>query len=123
MKGRQLTLEEVLNLEDGTKVWVEELNPRYSDWSGIHKRVLDELIAEKDEGIYEIRYLDGLGGDYGIEIYEWIEDELTIPDKIETPYYSYNAIKDMATEICNLRGLDLTDDNIRLIVEEFEEEK
>ena len=24
MKGKQLTLEEVLNLEDGTKVWVED---------------------------------------------------------------------------------------------------
>ena len=25
MKGRQLTLEEVLRLDDGTKIWVEEL--------------------------------------------------------------------------------------------------
>ena len=57
MKGKQLSLQEVLNLEDGSKVWVEELNARYSDWSGIHKRVLDELIAEKDEMVYEINYL------------------------------------------------------------------
>ena len=105
MRGKQLTLEEVLNLEDGSKVWVEELNARNSDWSGIHKRVLDELIAEKDEMIYEIRYLDGLGEDYGIEIYEWIKDD--------TPLHK------MSVEICNLRGLDLTDENIRLIVEEF----
>lgn len=123
MKGRKLSLDEVLKLEDGIKVWVEELNPRYSDWSGIHKRVLDELIAEKDEMIYEIRYLDGLGGDYGIEIYEWVEDELKIPDKIETPYYLYDIIKDMATEICNLRGIDLTEDNIDKITKEFTEEE
>lgn len=105
MKGRKLSLQEVLNLEDGRKVWVEELNARYSDWSGIHKRVLDELIAEKDEMIYEIRYLDGLGEDYGIEIYEWIKDD--------TPLHK------MSVEICNLRGLDLTDDNIEMIIEEF----
>ena len=74
MKGKQLTLEEVLDLEDGSKVWVEELNARYSDWSGIHVRKQDELIAEKDEMVYEINYLDGLGEDYGLEIYEWIEE-------------------------------------------------
>lgn len=30
-----------------------------------------------------------------------------------------DLVNKMAQEICNLRGLDLTDDNIRLIVEEF----
>ena len=108
MKGHKLSLQEVLNLEDGCKVWVEELNPRYSDWSGIHKRVFDELIAEKDEMVYEIRYLDGLGEDYGIEIYEWIDNDSTL-------------ITNLATEICNLRSLDLTDENIEMIIKEFSE--
>lgn len=109
MKGKQLSLQEVLNLEDGSKVWVEELNERYSVWSGVHVRKQDELIAEKDEMVYEINYLDGLGEDYGLEIYEWIEDD--------TPLHK------MAQEICNLRGLDLTDENIESIIEEFMEEK
>jgi hypothetical protein len=34
-------------------------------------------------------------------------------------YYNVSIVNKMAQEICNLRGLDLTDDNIRLIVEEF----
>ena len=122
MKGKQLTLQEVLNLEDGSKVWVEELNARYSDWSGIHKRVLDELIAEKDEMIYEIRYLDGLGEDYGIEIYEWVEDTLTIQDEIETPYYSYEVVESMANEIARHRypnKYEYDDELIESIIEEF----
>ena len=106
MKGKQLSLQEVLKLEDGSKVWVEELNTRYSDWSGIHKRVLDELIAEKDEMVYELKYLDDLGEDYGIEIYEWIDSDSTL-------------IYNLATEICNLRSLDLTDENIEMIIKEF----
>ena len=109
MKGKQLSLQEVLNLEDGSKVWVEELNERYKDWSGIHKRVLDKLIAEKDGMVYEIRYLDVRRKDCGIEVYEWIEDK--------TPLHN------MSVEICNLLGLDLTDENIEVIIKEFMEEK
>ena len=105
-----------------------------ADWSNCSKRALDELIAEKDEMIYEIRYLDGLGEDYGIEIYEWVDAShmlsgftqqgLTIDDNSIIIRRDYNNImSDMATEICNLRGLDLTDDNIDKIMKEFKEEK
>ena len=66
--------------------------------------------------------LDDSEFDDDMEFYEWI-DELCIPDKVETPYYSYNIIKDMATEICNLRGINLTDDNIDKIMKEFVEVK
>ena len=76
---------------------------------------------EKDEAYcfddIELYYKDEL------EFYEWIEDELAIPDQIEEPYYSNNIVNKLSVEICNLRGLDLTDENIRLIVEEFMEEK
>jgi hypothetical protein len=42
------------------------------------------------------------------------------PKEIISTYKSVSEIMEsMIVEICNLRGLDLTDDNIRLIVEEF----
>ena len=119
MKGRKLSLQEVLNLEDGCKVWVEEL--RDSDMSAMH--IIDGNYLndeEKDEAYcfddIELYYMDEL------EFYEWIED-LVIPDKIETPYYSESVIHNLAKEICNLRSLDLTDENIKMIIEEFMEEK
>lgn len=43
-----------------------------------------------------------------VEFYEWI--------------YPTVIIK-LAQEICNLRGLDLTDENVEMIVKEFDEEK
>lgn len=104
MKGKQLTLQEVLNLEDGSKVWVEELKD--SNMSALHIVDGNYLNEEEKDEAYcfddiELYYMDEL------EFYEWIEEE-TILTK-------------MAQEICNLRGLDLTDDNIELVVEEFEE--
>ena len=116
MKGKKLSLEEVLNLEDGSKVWVEELNDiKMSALHIVDGNYLND--EEKDEAYcfddIELHYMDEL------EFYEWIEDELIIPDKIETPYYSDSIVHKLSEEICNLRGLDLTDDNIRLIVEEF----
>lgn len=102
MKGRELSLEEVLNLEDGTKVWVEELNDiKMSALHIVDGNYLND--EEKDEAYcfddIELYYMDEL------EFYEWIEEE--------TP------LNKMSVEICKLRGLGLTDDNIRLIVEEF----
>ena len=70
---------------------------------------------EKDEAYcfdnIELYYMDDL------EFYEWIEEEAK---EIKVSYKSMSEIVDsMAQEICNLRSMDLTDDNIRLIIEEF----
>ena len=114
MKGRKLTLEEVLNLEDGDKVWVED-DDEGDKQVGTIRKEYNGLELMEDSWFY----LDDLPDEEYVRFYEWIEDKLTIPDQIETPYYSENIVNKMSVEICNLRGLDLTDDNIRLIVEEF----
>ena len=102
MKGKQLSLQEVLNLEDGSKVWVEELKD--SNMSALH--IIDGNYLndeEKDEAYcfddIELYYMDEL------EFYEWIEEDILLTK--------------MPVEICNLRGLDLTDENIESIIEEF----
>ena len=102
MKGKQLSLQEVLNLEDGTKVWVEELKD--NNMSAMHIVDGNYLNDEEKDEAYcfddiELYYMDDL------EFYEWIEDD--------TPLHK------MSVEICNLRGLDLNDDNIEMIIEEF----
>ena len=102
MKGRKLSLKEVLNLEDGSVVWVEELKDiKMSALHIVDGNYLND--EEKDEAYcfddIELYYKDEL------EFYEWI-------DKQSKEYK-------MSVEICNIRGLDLTDDNIRLIIEEF----
>ena len=102
MKGKKLLLEELLKLEDGSVVWVEELKDiKMSALHIVDGNYLND--EEKDEAYcfddIELYYNDEL------EFYEWI-------DKKSKEY-------NMSVEICNLRGLDLTDENIRLIVEEF----
>ena len=104
MKGKQLTLDEVLALKDGSKVWVEELDEPYRQFSQIHTKS-DDRVLDKVGGFY---YLYELFEDSDIEIYEWIEEDNC----------NYNIIS-MSTEICNLRGIDLTDDNIDKIMKEF----
>ena len=116
MKGKQLSLQEVLNLEDGSKVWVED-DDEGDKQIGIVKQEGETRVFVDDScGWFDIKYL--FDCEEYVYFYEWIE-ELKIPDKIETPYYSENIIYTMSVEIVKLRGLDLTDDNIRLIIEEF----
>jgi len=116
MKGRQLTLEEVLKLEDGSRVWVE-----------------DTIIEDEQIGIieeYKIIIEDGYGlfdlNDFCEEgyiiVYEWIEDELKIPDQIETPYYSHSVVESMANEIARHRypnKYEYDDGLIEKIIKEF----
>ena len=101
MKGHKLTLSEVLNLEDGSKVWVEDKEDK--ELSGVH--IVDDkaLVNHERKKVYDFSDLEFFKDE--LEFYEWIEEE--------TP-----LIK-MSVEICNLRGLDLTDENIRLIIKEF----
>ena len=100
MKGRQLILEEVLRLDDGTKVWVEELDEAYKSSSDLYEKTKEKLYLLNTDMYYNLK------SDFviPIEFYEW-----------------YDVIKDMATEICNLRGIDLTEDNINKIMKEFVE--
>jgi hypothetical protein len=111
MKGKQLTLDEVLELKDGTKVWVES---EYYENKGQISYVL--LLEDFDYGFNRCRLSDGLDMSdefysqdifENLEIFEWID-------------VGNNTAYNMSTEICNLRGIDLTDDNIDKIMKEFE---
>ena len=122
MKGRQLTLQEVLNLEDGSRVWVEELKD--NNMSAMHIVDGNYLNDEEKDEAYcfddiELYYMDEL------ELYEWIE-ELKIPDKIETPYYSQDIVESMANEIAMHRypnKYEYDDKLIESIIKEFKEDK
>lgn len=116
MKGKQLTLEEVLELEDGTKVWVEDTIIK-DEQIGIIEE--NEIIIDDGYGWFDLN--DFCEEGY-IIVYEWIEDNSN-PMMIFEEDDESDIIYKLAQEICNLRGLDLTDDNIRLIIEEFMEEK
>ena len=126
MKGKQLTLEEVLRLDDGTKIWVEELSEVDLFMSCVHTK--DKSLLRSDlYGAYSLSD-DKLVEWANIEFYEWIEEsnEWSL-SKLETPskvnigscVIQSSFIKDMAQEICNLRGINLTDDNIDKIMKEF----
>ena len=66
--GKELSLEEVLELKNGEKIYVEELNKRYANWSGIHTRIDMELISDVDGMVYELKYLDNETS--GLKFYE-----------------------------------------------------
>ena len=105
MKGRKLSLQEVLNLEDGIKVWVEELDDGYRGASDLYKKIKEKLYILNTDMYYDLT-CDFITP---IEFYEWI-------DKQSKEYK-------LSEEICNLRGLNLTDENIEMIIKEFMEEK
>ena len=105
MKGRKLSLQEVLRLEDGTKVWVEELDDSYKGASDLYKKIKQKLYILNTDMYYDLK-CDFITP---IEFYEWVDEQ--------SKEYK------MSVEICNLRGLDLTDENIEMIIKEFMEEK
>ena len=122
MRGKQLTLEEVLNLEDGSKVWVED-SREYLD-SAVCKydekfNYLRDIYDDKYHSHYdlnEIQYYDAQ-----LDFYEWIDD-LIIPDKIEAPYYSQDTVESMAYEIAKYRypnKYEYDGELIEKIIEEF----
>lgn len=116
MKGKQLSLEEVLNLEDGTKVWVEskEFGNKGEVLSLLFDRYgYDFILKDCREEFYSDCVFDSL------QVFEWTEREIK---KLNTFDCNEPIVISMAQEICNLRGLDLTDKNIEKIVEEFKEE-
>ena len=61
MKGRKLSLEEVLQLEDGCKVWVEELRESWKDDSQIFVLNKDEeKMYDKEEIVLDYTNLTKL---------------------------------------------------------------
>lgn len=122
MKGKQLTLQEVLNLEDGSKVWVEDSGEHWDNTLCKYDKGLNSLLdmSENLESEYDLDFMQYY--DDRLTFYEWTNDEDDMKFSRNIPSHTKIEL-DMAQEICNLRGLDLTDDNIRLIIEEFEEEK
>ena len=116
MKGRQLTLEEVLRLEDGTKVWVEDTIIKDEQVGIIEEH---NIIVDNGYGWLDLN--DFCEDGYAI-VYEWIEDELKIPDQIEEPYYSQSVVESMANEIARHRypnKYEYDDELIDNIIKEF----
>lgn len=115
MKGKLLTLQEVLNLEDGTKVWVEDDDEGDKQVGIVKQEGETRVLVDDGCGWFDIKYL--FDCEEHVYFYEWIEEE---EKEIKVSYKSMSEIVDsMAQEICNLRSMDLTDENIRLTVEEF----
>ena len=71
MKGRKLSLEEVLNLEDVTKVWVEELDDGYRDLSRVYTINKEEKRLYANRGEF-YRFDSYCFKDNSIEFYEWL---------------------------------------------------
>lgn len=112
MKGRKLSLEEVLNLEDGTKVWVEDTILE-DEQIGI---IEGHIITLDDGGWFDLN--DFCEEGFAI-VYEF---ELKIPDQIEEPYYSQSVVESMANEIASLRypkKYEYDDELIAKIIKEF----
>lgn len=113
MKGRKLTLEEVLNLEDGTKVWVEELDDGYKGASDLYKKIKEKLYILNTDMYYDLKC------DFvtPIEFYEWVEEE-----KESTLTMYGEIIESMAYEIAKYRypnKYEYDDELIEKIIEEF----
>ena len=120
MKGKQLTLEEVLNLEDGSVVWVEDSRKHFNSELcefRIDGSTLDVINDKTCYDLNNIRIYEGK-----ITFYEWIENELVIPDKIKEPYYSQSVVESMANEIARHRypnKYEYDDELIDNIIKEF----
>lgn len=120
MKGRKLSLQEVLNLEDGTKVWVEDSRTHFNGELcefRIDGSTLDVISDKTCYVLNNIRYYESK-----ITFYEWIEDGLVIPDKIETPYYAQSVVESMGNEIARHRypnKYEYDDELIDKIIKEF----
>ena len=126
MKGKQLTLDEVLKLDYEYVVWVD-FNDKIAEekigYENCHCLCFKSeqydclMMCSKSEDI-----LSGFEICDNIEVYEWV-DAYENPMMIFIEDDDSNIIHKLAQEICNLRGIDLTDDNINKIMKEFEEEK
>ena len=71
MKGRKLTLEEVLNLDNGSKVWVEELDEEHKEFSQIYTIDQEDRILYTRKGYFYSFDSYSLGHNK-VEFYRWI---------------------------------------------------
>ena len=115
MRGRKLSLEEVLNLEDGTEVWVEDNRRGFTNELCIYKKCNNILLVISDNTNY---ILDVIGVyDNKLEFYEWIEGEE------ESTLIMYGEIiESMANEIARHRypnKYEYDDELIEKIIKEF----
>ena len=120
MKGKQLTLQEVLNLEDGSKVWVEDSRRGYTNELCSYKKEDNILLVISDNTNYILDVIEVY--ENKLEFYEWVEEELKIPDQIEELYYSQSVVESMANEIARHRypkKYEYDDELIESIIEEF----
>ena len=122
MKGRKLSLQEVLNLEDGCKVWVEDTSDIFE--SDLHvydkENVRVNLLTKESGHGYDLTTIGNFCG--RINFYEWIEEELKMPDQIKEPYYSQSVVESMANEIARHRypnKYEYDDELIEMIIKEF----
>ena len=124
MKGKQLSLQEVLNLKDGSVVWVEDASKIFEDDLYIYDKenIRVNLLTKESKHGYDLKTIGDFRG--RIKFYEWIEDELAIPDQIEEPYYSQSVVESMANEIARHRypnKYEYDDKLIEMIIKEFSE--
>ena len=124
MKGRKLSLQEVLKLEDGCKVWVEDnANVFESDLYIYDKEnIRVNLLTKESRCGYDLTTIGDFRG--RINFYEWIDGVKSInisgvKDGMNGEYYNKSIVANLATEILNLRSLDLTDENTEMIIKEF----
>ena len=124
MKGRKLSLEEVLKLEDGSVVWVEDASKIFEDDLYIYDKenIRVNLLTKESRCGYDLTTIGEFCG--RINFYEWIDGVKSInisgvKDGMNGEYYNKSIVANLATEILNLRSLDLTDENIEMIIEEF----
>ena len=72
MKGKQLTLQEVLDLEDGSKVWVEDDRCGFTNELCIYKKYNNILLVISDNTNYILDVIEVY--ENKLEFYEWIDD-------------------------------------------------
>ena len=122
MKGKQLSLQEVLNLKDGSVVWVEDASKIFEDDLYIYDKenIRVNLLTKESKHGYDLKTIGDFRG--RIKFYEWVEDGLKIPDQIEEPYYSQSVVESMANEIARHRypnKYEYDDKLIEMIIKEF----
>lgn len=79
MKGRLLTIEEILDLKNGTKVWLEKdilLDEDYNQESKLYKLSGERFYSDDEScSVYANIYKNGIAIRTGkIKVYEWKED-------------------------------------------------
>ena len=124
MKGKQLSVQEVLQLEDGCRVWVEDnANVFESDLYIYDKEnIRVNLLTKESRCGYDLTTIGDFCG--RINFYEWIDGVKSInisgvKDGMNGEYYNKSIVHNLSQEICNLRGLDLNDENIEIVIKEF----